>query len=138
MNVLKPSLQTTPKTLLDKEISQREINRKTRIDRKTIRRYSRIFGSDETPETGVPKSPTPATGSGTQDTQACPNDLIRARHYRLPQRVKRKFRQNNGQGGRANGIGQEGSENYASRSHHCLPQIAIREIAIGRSRLGES
>ncbi|MGD1974350.1 MAG: hypothetical protein PVH85_09850 [Desulfobacterales bacterium] len=41
MNVLKPHLQATVKTLLDKGISQREINRKTGVDRKTIRKYGR-------------------------------------------------------------------------------------------------
>ena len=44
MNVLKPHLQTTVKTLLDKGISQREINRKTGVDRKTIRKYGRLEG----------------------------------------------------------------------------------------------
>ena len=52
MNVLKPSLQITIKTLLDKEISQREIYRKTRIDRKTIRRYARSYDSDGAQESG--------------------------------------------------------------------------------------
>jgi len=41
MNVLKPHLQATVKTLLGKGISQREINRKTGVDRKTIRKYGR-------------------------------------------------------------------------------------------------
>jgi transposase/5S rRNA maturation endonuclease (ribonuclease M5) len=41
MNVLKPHLQATVKTLLDKGISQREINRKTGVNRKTIRKYGR-------------------------------------------------------------------------------------------------
>ena len=75
MNVLKPSLQITLKTLLKKEIGQREINRKTGIDRKTIRRYVRLFGFDETQEPEDSKSPTPATGSRAQDTQACPLGL---------------------------------------------------------------
>ena len=43
MNVLKPNLQATIKTLLTKDLSQREINRKTGIDRKTIRRYGRLY-----------------------------------------------------------------------------------------------
>ena len=43
MNVLKPHLRTTVETLLDKGISQREINRKTGIDRKTIRRYGQLY-----------------------------------------------------------------------------------------------
>jgi len=34
-------LQATVKTLLGKGISQREINRKTRVDRKAIRKYGR-------------------------------------------------------------------------------------------------
>ena len=75
MNVLKLSLQTTVKTLLRKEISQREIQRKTGIDRKTIRRYGRSYDSNEVQESGDSKSPTPATGSGTQNAQACPVGL---------------------------------------------------------------
>jgi len=66
MNVLKPALQSTVKTLLSNEISQREINRKTRIDRKTIRRYTRSYGLMAAQETEFSKSPTPegvATGS---------------------------------------------------------------------------
>jgi hypothetical protein len=42
MNVLKPHLQATVKTLLGKGIRQREINRKTSVDRKTIRKYGRL------------------------------------------------------------------------------------------------
>ena len=70
MNVLKPALQSTVKTLLSNEISQREINRKTGIDRKTIRRYARSYESMAAEETGVSKSPTPATGLGHQNPQA--------------------------------------------------------------------
>jgi len=40
MNVLKPHLQATVKSLLGK--SQREINRKTGVDRKTVRKYGRL------------------------------------------------------------------------------------------------
>ena len=71
MNVLKPALQSTVKTLLKNEISQREINRKTGIDRKTIRRYARSYESTAAEETGVSKSPTLATGPGNQNSQAC-------------------------------------------------------------------
>jgi transposase/5S rRNA maturation endonuclease (ribonuclease M5) len=63
MNVLKPALQSTVETLLKNEISQREINRKTGVDRKTIRRYARSYESTATDETAVSKSPTLATGS---------------------------------------------------------------------------
>ncbi len=63
MNVLKPALQSTIKTLLRNEISQREIHRKTKVDRKTIRRYARSFDLKEAHEIGVSNSPTPATGS---------------------------------------------------------------------------
>jgi transposase/5S rRNA maturation endonuclease (ribonuclease M5) len=66
MNVLKPSLQATVKTLLGKEISQREIHRKTGIDRKTIRRYAKSYDFAGGREGDLSKSPTPpgvATGS---------------------------------------------------------------------------
>jgi len=70
MNVLKPVLQSAIKTLLNKEISQREIERKTGIDRKTIRRYARL-GDPQGMEGGDDsKSPTLATGSGGH-AQAC-------------------------------------------------------------------
>ena len=57
MNVLKPYLRTTLRTLLDKGISQREINRKTGIDRKTIRRYGRLYDLLPCWDNGVSKSP---------------------------------------------------------------------------------
>jgi hypothetical protein len=72
MNVLKPALQSTVKTLLSREISQREINRKTGIDRKTIRRYARSYHLTAAAEDGVgSKSPTLATGFGYQDPKTC-------------------------------------------------------------------
>jgi hypothetical protein len=58
MNVLKPALQMTIKTLLSKEISQREIERKTGIDRKTIRRYARLCDLSATQGAEDSKSPT--------------------------------------------------------------------------------
>ncbi len=75
MNVLKPALQSTVKTLLSKEISQREINRKTGIDRKTIRRYARSYDLTAAQETEFSKSPTQeevATGSGRPADQNPP------------------------------------------------------------------
>lgn len=72
MNVLKPHLQATVSTLLGKGISQREITRKTGVNRKTIRRYAH---SDDLLEnlSAVPsKSPTPATGSGDEFGQNAP------------------------------------------------------------------
>ena len=57
MNVLKPHLQTTVWTLLEGGASQREIQRVTGIDRKTIRGYQKQF-------VAVPaNSPGVATGS---------------------------------------------------------------------------
>lgn len=75
MNVLKPALQITIKTLLRKEISQREINRKTRIDRKTIRRYARLGDPSAIEDPEDSKSPAPpgvATGSETSCVQNPP------------------------------------------------------------------
>ncbi len=64
MNVLKPGKQAALSTLLNKNVSQREISRKTGIDRKTVRRYIRknAPGSIQIPPpVATSKSPTPAT-----------------------------------------------------------------------------
>jgi transposase len=45
MNVLKPDLRICIQTLLDKGATQREIERFTGVDRKTIRRYQRLANS---------------------------------------------------------------------------------------------
>ena len=58
MNVLKPHLKATVKTLLGKGISQREINRKTGVDRKTIRKYGRLDSLVAGQGALAPKSPT--------------------------------------------------------------------------------
>ncbi len=89
MNVLKPHLKATIRTLLGKGISHRQINRKTGVDRKTIRKYDRLDSLPSSQEgffppkspttqevaTGIedrisPKSPTPATGSGEETAKA--------------------------------------------------------------------
>jgi transposase len=64
MNVLKPHLQTTVRTLLGKGVSQREINRKTGIHRRTIRRYERLSQLTAVDDPDHPNCPTPATGDG--------------------------------------------------------------------------
>ncbi len=71
MNVLKPSLQATIRTLLRKEISQREIERKTGIDRKTIRRYARL-NDEEADDSKSPTSQEVATGSESSCVQNPP------------------------------------------------------------------
>lgn len=58
MNVLKPDKRSTIITLLKNGISQREINRKTNIDRKTIRKY----GNDLFPGNGDLDSKSPTEG----------------------------------------------------------------------------
>jgi transposase len=45
LNVLKPHLRTAIQTLLDRGATQREIERFTGVDRKTIRRYQRLSNS---------------------------------------------------------------------------------------------
>jgi transposase len=52
VNVLKTHLRTTVETLLERGVNHCEIQRRTGVDRKTIRRYARAV-----------KIPTPATGS---------------------------------------------------------------------------
>jgi len=59
MNVLHPNKKAAIITLLTNGISQREIKRKVRVDRKTIRKYARIKAQSP-PES---KSPGVATGS---------------------------------------------------------------------------
>ena len=76
MNVLKPKLRATVETLLGKGISQREIHRKTGIDRKTIRKYEHLFPLEPTDcgghsnSSGVGEGV--ATGSGTEPLQNPP------------------------------------------------------------------
>ena len=76
MNVLKPHLQTTVRTLLDKGISQREINRKTGIHRKTIRRYERLYHltscEDKNEDSNYPTSEGVATGACSECSQNAP------------------------------------------------------------------
>ena len=66
MNVLKPHLQTTIATLLRAGRSQREIERATGIDRKTIRTYQLRFAAEQANSLGV------ATGSELQIPPPCP------------------------------------------------------------------
>jgi transposase/5S rRNA maturation endonuclease (ribonuclease M5) len=75
MNVLKPHLKATVKTLLIKGISQREINRKTGVDRKTIRKYGRSNDLVTDQSAFSSKSPTGqqvATGIGFEPGQNPP------------------------------------------------------------------
>ena len=75
MNVLKPHLKTTVETLIDKGVSQREINRKTGIDRKTIRKYGRRSHPLPSKDNDHSKSPGDeevATGSVNQSGQNPP------------------------------------------------------------------
>ena len=63
MNVLQPNKKAAIITLLTNGISQREIGRKVRVDRKTIRKYARIAESNEQATGSISKSPGVATGS---------------------------------------------------------------------------
>ena len=70
MNVLKPEKVAALVVLLKNGISQREINRKTGIDRKTIRKYAEQNNIPPQPGDEESKSPTLATGTaghGSQD-----------------------------------------------------------------------
>jgi transposase len=66
LNVLKPHLRITIQTLLARKASQREIERLTGVDRKTIRRYERLILS------GLANSPGVATGSSAEEIGDCP------------------------------------------------------------------
>ena len=81
MNVLKPHLQTTVWTLLSKGSSQREIERITGIDRKTVRAYQKRFAAVAANSPGVatgpvgqippPRPPTPVTAIAAATASAC-------------------------------------------------------------------
>jgi transposase/5S rRNA maturation endonuclease (ribonuclease M5) len=58
MNVLKPHLKATIRTLLGKGISHRQINRTTGVDRKTIRKYDRLDSLPSSQGDFASKSPT--------------------------------------------------------------------------------
>jgi hypothetical protein len=53
VNVLKLHLQTTLRTLIERNASQREIERVTGIDRKTIRSYQKRFAAERSNSAGV-------------------------------------------------------------------------------------
>lgn len=71
MNVLKASLRITIETLLSRGVSQREIERRTGVDRKTIRRYAA-------------NSPGVATGSAGEPAQTPPPRPPGERHGAAP------------------------------------------------------
>ena len=75
MNVLKPHLTATIRTLLGKGISHRQINRTTGVDRKTIRKYDRLDSLPSSQGDFPPKSPTVqevATGADVEFGQNPP------------------------------------------------------------------
>jgi transposase len=63
MNVLQPNKKTAIITLLTNGVSQREIGRKVRVDRKTIRKYARITEGNVPVTVSLSKSSGVATGS---------------------------------------------------------------------------
>ena len=80
MNVLKPHLQTTVWTLLEAGASQREIERATGIDRKTIRAYQKRFAAaanspgvstDWGRQFPPPRPPTPLRAISAATVSAC-------------------------------------------------------------------
>jgi transposase len=75
MNVLQPNKKAAVITLLSNGISQREIERKVRVDRKTIRKYARMADHHQEIETSavtLSKSPRVATGSEESSGQNPP------------------------------------------------------------------
>lgn len=72
MNVLQPNKKAAIITLLTNGISQREIERKVRVDRKTIRKYARMVESNKAIGEDNSKSPKVATDSGESVDQNPP------------------------------------------------------------------
>jgi len=74
MNALKPDKKSTIKVLLKRGVSQHEIGRKTKIDRKTIRKYAKELKEADHAGSDL-KSPTPeevATGISCQEGENPP------------------------------------------------------------------
>lgn len=72
MNVLHSHKKAAIITLLANGVSQREIERKVRVDRKTIRKYARIEESNDQAGGDTSKSPGVATGFGGSADQNPP------------------------------------------------------------------
>jgi hypothetical protein len=76
MNVLKPAKKAALTTLLNNKISQHEISRKAKIDRKTIRKYGRqvevVSSSVEGADSGFLDEAIVATGSNDGEVQNPP------------------------------------------------------------------
>ena len=84
MNVLKPDKKSTIITLLKNGISQREISRKTSIDRKTIRKHangSGLFPGNRGLDSKYPTKGKVATGPDCIISQN-PPPVFRSVHYR--------------------------------------------------------
>lgn len=75
---MKPHLQTTIWTLLSAGASQREIERVTGIDRKTVRGYQKRFAAEQR-AAGQSNSPGVSTGSPEQIPPPCPPAPMPAR-----------------------------------------------------------
>jgi len=82
VNVLKDNLRVTIDTLASYGVSHREIARRTGVDRKTIRRYTRGAippGWPPAPRPSPLKIPTPATGSRRRGRGGPGRDRLRLR-----------------------------------------------------------
>jgi transposase len=66
MNVLHPNKKVSIITLLTNGISQREIERKVRVDRKTVRKYARIEKNKK--QTGGDNSKSPGVATGSEES----------------------------------------------------------------------
>jgi transposase len=66
MNVLQPNKKASIITLLTNGVSQREIGRKVRVDRKTIRKYARIEKNRK--QTGDDNSKSPGVAAGSEES----------------------------------------------------------------------
>ena len=75
MNVLKPDKKSTILTLLKNGVGQREIHRKTKINRKTIRKYaneSGLFPANPDLDSKSPTDGEVATGADCMTSQNTP------------------------------------------------------------------
>lgn len=87
MNILKPDKQTTVGILNKNGLSQWEIHRKTKVARKTIRKYTNA-NQPQQQEDSDSKSPTPATGSDHKISQNPTARPLGQRDSKMPSHAK--------------------------------------------------
>ena len=92
MNVLKAHLRITIATLLASGTSQREIEKRTGVDRKTIRRYARVANSPGAIHVGGMRGGADCAGTVAAQVAAATTERKRAREGVMGNNVQMPYR----------------------------------------------